>query len=277
MRIAITGATGFVGRHVLEALRRRDADIVATRREPSTGRDERVQWVDMDLANPGRAPFERLGRPDVLLHLAWDGLPNYLDSAHVEHELPNQLHFLRACLDGGLDRVTVTGTCLEYGMACGELDESDPAVPTTAYGLAKDRLRCALQAMLPIGSGLNWLRLFYLYGEGQAPSSLYSQLRASVVAGAASFDLSPGDQVRDFLPIEAAADRIVEIAMNSRDGGLVNVCSGRPTTVYDMVSSWLGRWGAEIEIRRGVRDYPSYEPFAFWGSTTKLDSLRLAE
>ena len=85
--------------------------------------------------------FARLGSPDVLIHLAWGGLPNYRDRKHADHELPAQRRFLGALLASGLKRLVVTGTCAEYGLREGALDETMPAEPLLEYAKAKDSLR----------------------------------------------------------------------------------------------------------------------------------------
>jgi nucleoside-diphosphate-sugar epimerase len=182
MKVAVTGATGFVGHHVVAALLARGVEVVAAARAPERIylTDGQLTTVSMDIADADDA-FARLGEPDVLLHLAWGGLPHYQSDAHLENELPQQIAFLESCARAGLRRLVVTGTCLEYGMQSGCLDEELPTAPITAYGQAKDRLRAHLQTLANTGGPqLTWLRLFYLYGPGQAPTSLYSQLRAAV-------------------------------------------------------------------------------------------------
>src|SRR5690606_308235 len=120
--------------------------------------------------------------------------------------------------------------------------------------------------------GFTWMRLFYLFGERQAPTSLYSQLKAAVERGDTRFGMSPADQLRDFLPIEMAAAHIVDLATGPA-AGRINICSGRPTMVYTMACQWLEQWGANIVLDRGVHSYPDYEPFTFWGSVRKLHAM----
>lgn len=276
MRIAVTGAGGFVGRHVLRALQLADADVVAVVRPGSTLRDDAsgVETVPLDLANPGADAFSRMGSPDSLIHLAWGGLPHYQSPHHLDAELPLQQAFLEACIRSGLAHLVVAGTCLEYGLQSGELHESSPALPITQYGKAKDQLRGSLQQQqASFGFGLGWFRIFYLYGPGQAATSLYSQLQAAVARGDAGFAMSPGDQVRDFMRVEDAARSIVQAALRGTDDGIVNLCSGRPARVVDAVHAWLREWDAAIELKTGVLPYPDYEPFAFWGNRRKLDRL----
>lgn len=270
MRVAVTGASGFVGRHVTKALVERGADVVVAMHRTVPPALDGVECVTLDIADPGSDPFSTLGRPDVLVHLAWAGLPHYRAASHVDDELPKQKHFLRACLAGGLRRVAITGTCLEYGMAAGELDELRTATPATAYAKAKHLLAADIeQVCAEVGADFTWMRLFYLFGEGQAPTSLYSQLCSAVRRGDTHFPMSPGDQQRDFLPIDVAASHIAALALGP-GSGRVNICSGQPTTIHAMATQWLAQWGADIVLERGMYPYPDYEPFAFWGSTRKL-------
>lgn len=276
MKIAVTGADGFVGRHVLRALQSAGADVVAVVRPGAMPRDAATgtEIVSMDLASAGDDAYSRIGRPDSLVHLAWGGLPHYRSPHHVDTELPLHRAFLEACLRSGLQHLVVTGTCLEYGMQSGELHETSPAEPVTQYGKAKDELRASLQQLQArFGFGLSWLRIFYLYGPGQAATSLYSQLHAAVAKGDAGFAMSPGDQVRDFMPVEDAARDIAGAALRGEDDGIVNLCSGRPVRVLDFVHERLREWNAAIELQAGVFPYPDYEPFAFWGNRRKLDGL----
>lgn len=276
MRVAVTGASGFVGQHVLRAMRTTDADIVAVLR-PDSARSVEVHGIEvvfMDLAHGSPDAFDRIGRPDTLIHLAWGGLPHYQSQHHIDIELPIQQAFLESCIRSGLKHLVVSGTCFEYGLQSGELHEGLPVNPNTLYGKAKDALRRDLERLqVQHGFELTWLRLFYLYGAGQAASSLYSQLSTAVNKGDMTFDMSPGDQVRDFLAADEAAKIIVELALRTKSNGIFNVCSGEPITVIDRTRKWLDDWHADIELRTGIRQRPDYEPFAFWGSRKKLDGL----
>lgn len=276
MKVAITGATGFVGRHVVRAMLAHDVDIVAAARTPKSidFPNDRVRFVPLDISEPADA-LEKLSVPDVLLHLAWDGLPNYRAPHHLESELPKQIAFLKACSQAGLKHLVVAGTCLEYGMQSGCLDEEQPTRPTTTYGQAKDNLRVELQALADTGGpSLAWLRLFYLYGPGQAPTSLYSQLRAASATGATGFPMSPGDQLRDFLPVETAASRLCALALSSTGAGIVNICSGVPRSVHSLARELLESFGpTKPQLQLGAYPYPDYEPRAFWGDPSKMYKL----
>lgn len=274
MRVALTGASGFLGRYAVKELVARGVDVVAVSRHPDAPISPAVTPLTLDIGSAGADVYSQIGHPDVLLHLAWDGLPNYREAAHLATELPRQIGFLNSCVDSGLRRIVVTGTCLEYGMQSGCLDESLPTMPTTAYGQAKDLLRQHLEKRVAAeGLHLAWARLFYLYGPGQAPTSLYSQLRAAVAENATEFRMSPADQERDFLPVKFAVAQLCALALDAPDAGVVNVCSGSAKSVASWARAWLAEWGAELTLKLGEYPYPDYEPYSFWGSTVKMHAL----
>ena len=276
MKVAVTGAAGFIGRHVLAELGRRGAEIVAVDRDISGLQSDqgRMEVVKMDLAGADGNCFERLGRPDVLMHLAWGGLPNYRSLHHFEVELPVQYAFLRNMVKGGLKSLLVTGTCYEYGMQLGALREDMDTRPSTPYALAKDTLRRQLEFLRSEHPfALTWARLFYLHGEDQPRNALYPQLKAAVARGDKMFNMSGGEQQRDYLAVEAAASLLVRLALLRKDAGIVNVCSGNPITVRALVERWIAENGWSIKLNLGHYPYPDYEPMVFWGDRSRLDLL----
>lgn len=270
MKVAVTGARGFVGRHVLAELERRDIEVVASARPGSARRDgpsgARVRWIEADIHEAGQDCFDTFGRPDVMIHLAWGGLPNYRSLHHFESELPAHYAFLARMVRAGLPALVCTGTCFEYGLQSGPLTAATETRPGNAYGLAKDTLRKQLQQLQATHPfALSWARLFYLYGEGQPESSLLPMLRRAVAAGDAKFSMSGGEQLRDYLPVGDVARCLVDLALNPRDRGPLNVCSGRPMSVRRLVERWIAENGWSIALDLGKLPYPDYEPLAFWG------------
>jgi dTDP-6-deoxy-L-talose 4-dehydrogenase (NAD+) len=271
MKIAITGANGFVGRHVSATLENMNGieSLLCTRYDmPFTVKSRHLK---LDIADADQTSYARLDRPDTLIHLAWGGLPNYGSNQHIEHELPKQINFLTHLIHSGLKRLIVTGTCYEYGLQSGELTENSPIAPITQYGMAKSMLHDALERLRQEHSfELVWLRLFYLYGDGQAKSSLYSQLEDAMASHKPVFNMSGGEQIRDFMPVEMAAERIVKISTMPEASGTFNVCSGNPVKVKDIVARWIAENDSSIKMNLGYYPYPASEPMAFWGSNTKI-------
>ena len=215
-----------------------------------------------------------MGQPDVLIHLAWAGLPNYKSIHHFEEELPAQYQFLSGLVESGLKNLVVTGTCAEYGMQSGQLKDMLETKPNTPYGFAKDTLRRQLQDLQKVEPfNLTWARLFYLYGEGQSDISLLPQLKKAVENGDKKFNMSGGEQLRDYLPVPKVAKYLLDLATNIQDNGLVNICSGIPVSIRSLVESWIKDNTWPIGINLGYYSYPDYEPMAFWGDNKRLNFI----
>ena len=108
-----------------------------------------------------------------------------------------------------------------------------------------------------------------MYGSGQSETSLFPSLVRSVQNGDSKFKMSSGEQIRDFLPVEAVAKRLVNIALKIPNAGVVNICSGNPISVKGLVEGWLAEYDWNIDIEYGVYAIPDYEPLAFWGVNEK--------
>ena len=138
------------------------------------------------------------------------------------------------------------------------------AWPNT-YAFAKDTLRRQLEYLRKCHSfALTWARIFYLYGDGQAESSLLPQLKQAVAQGKTLFNMSGGEQLRDYLPVGDVAQNFALLALNRADIGVVNICSGKPISVRKMVESWIDENNWNINLNLGHCPYPDYEPLAFW-------------
>lgn len=275
MKVLVSGATGFIASYLIPELLNRGVEVIATAIEPQLPPDlewaQKVTYKPFSLDNPVDLPFEYFLQPDKMIHLAWGGLPNYRDDYHMDTNLPRQFKFLREMIEGGLKSLTVTGTCFEYGMQEGELKEDTPTIPDNPYGKAKDELRKMLfEVNQQHNIDLNWLRLFYMYGDGQGPKSLYTQLMKAIKDGDEEFNMSGGEQVRDFLEVNEIISNIASIALSDGNHGIVNCCSGKGTTVNELVDMILKREGAKIKLNRGYYPYPDWEPMAFWGNSDKL-------
>jgi nucleoside-diphosphate-sugar epimerase len=271
-QLVLTGASGFIGRHVLAELNRRSVKALLLGRSPQAWPDAQPHAaMALDLQAGLSGLQERIDVPPVLLHLAWGGLPNYQSLHHLEAERPAHYRFVKAMVAAGVKHVVAIGTCYEYGMQHGPLHEDLESRPVTAYGLAKDTLRRELELLkqhLPFE--LTWARLFYTYGTGQAPQSLYPQLLAAVERGDESFPMSAGEQLRDYLPAQDIARMLVDLALNATGCGVLNVCSGQPIAVRSLVERWIQSNGWPIRPVLGRYPYPAHEPLAFWGDASKL-------
>jgi len=275
MKIAITGATGFIGQHIRKALAKTDHDVVLVVREIEKAGEKtaRESIVLADLNQDRTDWFELFGKPDVVLHLAWGGLPNYLDDYHVNVELPIQSRFLRALINSGLKKLVVTGTCYEYGMSSGALSEDQETNPNTPYGIAKDNLRKELfELQMTKSFDLTWARIFYPYGEGQSEKSLYSQLKNAILLNQ-EFSMGSGRQILDFIHVEQVASSLLLMLNGCTGVGVVNLGSGKPQTVADFVKEQIGIFQSDLVPRLGRIPDRDFESVSFWSDNSRFDSI----
>lgn len=276
MKVLVTGATGFLGRHVIPTLLERGHEVIATSRSAESARG--FPWFGAVCFLPHNVYSDPVDMPtsfsdvDALVHLAWQGLPNYRESFHYENNLFADYRFLKALVEQGIKHLLITGSSSEYGMQNGCLTEDMPTYPVHAYALAKDTLRKFLQMLQDQHPFLlQWIRPFYLYGPGQNPNSLLAQLDSAIDRGDAVFNMSGGEQLRDYLPIVEAAKLLVHVLECPELSGIINCCSGTPISVRRLVENRIAERKSRIEPNPGYYPYPDYEPMAFWGDRSKLD------
>jgi nucleoside-diphosphate-sugar epimerase len=212
---------------------------------------------------------------DILLNLAWDNLDNFRSPLHLTQTLGEHIRFYNSVLGMGLKNITTIGTCLEYGVVEGELEEELHSNPSLPYSIAKDSLRKYLDYQKNNGDGFNfnWIRLFYVYGEGQSKRTIFGQLVEAVEKKSEVFDMSLGKQKRDYLHVRDVASIIYQIANGHESHGIVNCCSTSPVEMVDFVNQRLKEFGYVMKLNLGKYPYPTYEGMNFWGSVKKLNRI----
>jgi nucleoside-diphosphate-sugar epimerase len=276
----VTGTTGFVGNEIINQLIKTDNIIIATAIEEANIVKKRFDWfsnvlyIQKDLDEKEENYFRFFNQPDMLIHLSWANLPNYKELFHIEKNLMSNYSFIKSLVTNGIKDVVCIGTCFEYGMQNGPLTEDINTKPCTLYGLAKDTLRKFIEELQKrYKFNFRWLRLFYPYGKGQSPTSLLSQLDRAISNNENIFNMSGGEQLRDYLHIEKVAEYIIECSLQNRVQGIINICSGKPVSVRSFVENYLKEKNITIKLNLGHYPYPDYEPMAFWGDKTRLNSV----
>jgi nucleoside-diphosphate-sugar epimerase len=237
--ILVTGAGGFVGRHLVHWLRELGREVVAWTRSDA-------DLLDSESVRAGLAEV----RPASIFHLAAGparGVDEPWTAARAEVAM---LDNVIAAMDRGC-RLIHTGSVAEYGYA-GRFDELAPRRPSTCYGFGKaaatDR---ALAARLVHGLDIRVARLFGVYGPGEAPQRLLPHL-ISLLSRGSKVPLSDGTQVRDFVHVADVCEALLAIAeTDSMEIPVVNVGTGIGLTVRTVCESVADILGAD----RGLLEF----------------------
>lgn len=246
VRVAVLGASGFIGRWVARELTRRNADLVCIVRDPARAErlaqiyDIRAEILEADLADADqiRSSIER-ARPAITFNLAGYGVdPSERDEQTMQ--AINQDLVVALCQaisslpasDWKSQSLVHVGSALEYGSAPGELKEDGPATPTNAYGRTKLAGTCAV-ADHAAKSGFRGIsaRLFTVYGPGEHAGRLVPSLVEAARTGN-SVSLTTGGQQRDFCYVGDVAEGLLRLGVsNAAPGQVVNLATGRLTSV----------------------------------------------
>jgi nucleoside-diphosphate-sugar epimerase len=254
-RVLLTGATGFIGRHAEQALRARGHDVVAVSR--ATGHD---------LLEPG-VPERVIAEvaPTHLLHLAWYAEHGaFWASEENLRWVAASLELLRA-FQG--ERAVLAGTCAEYDWAHGYcVEDVTPLAPATLYGAAKHALHTV--AAKQDRFSLAWGRIFFVYGPHEDPRRLVASVARALVRGEEA-PTSEGTQRRDFLHAADLADAFAALVGSDFDGA-VNMGSGEPTAVREVVSEVARAAGREDLVRFGAMPMRPDDPPLLAGDVRRL-------
>lgn len=271
--VLVTGSEGFLGRHVVAELSRSpDTEVVRLgRHRPDAYCDGGARFVQADFSQAAGAREMSRIKPDALVHLAWEGLSDFRSQHHVD-QVASHRRLIETLIDAGVQQIVGVGTCLEYGLVEGELHESMAPRPSIAYAEGKTRLSEQVERLAEnSGVGWCWARIFYPYGPGQHEKSLWSALNAAIDRDDEEFPMSGGEQLRDYLHVSEVGRILALLAQSDSATGPINVCSGEPITVRDLVECWIAERRSDIRPKLGAFRYPDYEPMAFWGSTGVLE------
>ncbi|NLP83913.1 NAD(P)-dependent oxidoreductase [Microbacterium sp. CFH 90308] len=274
--VAVTGAGGYIGRHVVRSILERGDDVLAVVRQPDPelaaelGRDRIMQADVFDLDT---SDWTRLTACDALMHLAWrDGFV-LRSRAHGE-DVSRHYEFLLRSADEGIGRIAVLGTMHEIGYWEGAIGEDTPSNPTTPYGIAKHALRRLLETSLE-GSetSLAWLRCYYITGDDERSNSVFNKILLAEGRGDTTFPFTSGRNLYDFSDVADLADQLVTAALDRQALGVIDCCSGTPQSLADAVEGFIAARGLSIRLEYGAFPDRPFDSPGVWGDPTRISAI----
>ncbi len=271
-KILVTGAGGYIGRHVVTSLLDMGAEVIAADFRLNDV-DPRAQKWEGSIFEKREHLFQTLGEPDACIHLAWkDGFVHQSD-AHMEL-LSDHYRFIRQMTDEGLKQIAVMGTMHEVGYWEGAIDQDTPCNPISLYGIAKDALRRATFAMLKgTDVKVQWLRAYYIFGDDTRSVSIFGKLLAAAQRGDAYFPFTTGKNKYDFISVEDLGKLLAACVMQDQVTGIINCCTGKPVSLAEQVEWYIQDRKLDIKLQYGAFPDRPYDSPGVWGDRTKLDEV----
>ena len=271
-KVLVTGACGYIGKHVVDELVNRGYEVLAADVRFDDINEKAVR-IETPIFSGDTDIYEQLGRPDACIHLAWrDGFKHNSEN-HV-NDLPMHYTFIKNMLEGGLKNITVMGSMHEVGYFEGAITPETPTNPESLYGIAKNALR-QMVAMLAkqYGATWKWLRGYYIVGDDLRSNSIFGKIVQSAQDGKETFPFTTGKNMYDFISIDELAKQIALAGVQTEVDGIINCCTGKPMTLADRVEQFIKENGFQIKLEYGAFPDIPYDSPGVWGDDTKIQEI----
>lgn len=272
MKIAVTGANGYIGRFVTKILLDNGYDVVAVDLK-FDGVDTRAIQCKASIFEVGDDIFRIIGEPERCIHLAWqDGFVHNALS-HMEN-LSGHVSFLRHLMDGGCKDITIMGTMHEIGYWEGKIEADTPCSPLSLYGIAKNALR---QSILSIAKdknvNLKWLRAYYILGDDLHNNSIFTKLVKAEEEGKKEFPFTSGKNKYDFIDVKDLGKQIAAACIQNEFTGIINACTGRPISLGDKTEDFIRTKNMKIKLKYGAFPDRVYDSPIVYGDSRIIEEI----
>lgn len=268
--ILITGASGFIGNNLIKKFTKKKIPVLASFNKKKIKKTNLVEPIRINLKNPKLYKLEKY-KIHTLIHLAWPDLDDFTNTSHKKNILKNQKNFLKKMITLGCKNIIVAGTCYEYGLINGKINENTYTKPICSLGIGKDNLRNYLQNLqLKYKFKLTWLRLFFIYGINPNRNTLTNLL----INNNKKKPIVLNKKIkRDYVDIKYVSKIFFLIFKKNKSFGLVNLSSGRSISLKELVNKIKKKFKIDPFVLYKNTIQRKFEPESFYGCNKKLKKI----
>ena len=236
MKVVVTGASGFIGKPIVNKLLMMGCEVLAIGREiPAQQKLDSLHWLKANFSSAETYQTEiNAFKPEVLIHLAWQDIPDYSLEKSILNLNQSLLFISFITKIKSCKKILISGSCWEYGKMYGECLNTDIVNPMNFFTISKHSLHLWTEIIAKQKSiKLGWFRLFYVYGPGQRSGSLIPSILNNLKKGQLS-DIRSPINANDFVYVDDVANAFSKAVSANFPSGIYNLGSGKSTTVLEV-------------------------------------------
>lgn len=253
-KVLVTGASGFIGKQVVQELLARSYKVVGINFQHSVG----IEHKNLEIITANLLDINEICKIfadntfETMIHLAWYGdVKCHSHNVNIEW-VSASLNLMNYFYQNGGKKILIAGSVSEYDFAYGYLNENlTPLNNKSLYGKSKSALYKVSEAFCSQNNiNFKWARIFNLYGQHERPQRLMPSVINACLKGE---DVRVSDclKFQDYLHVEDTARGIVDV-FESDIQGAVNICSGKPVQLRQIVEKIAELTGFEGNILWGA-------------------------
>jgi len=271
IKVLVTGANGFIGKHLVSKLLKEKAQVSALIKAGSL---DNVEVYKGNITDYGyvKSTVDKVN-PEIIYHLAANLNKSSDETLEIINvNLNGTLNLLKALKDKNYSSFVFTSTAEVYGKNEVPFKENMELNPISPYSLSKLLAECACRFFYEnYKSPITILRGFIAYGPGQA-GNMFIPSMISSLHNEEKFDMTKGEQTRDFVYVDDFTEAIIKASLTKAAAGeIINICSGEEHTINEVSKIILDAIGkGKITYNQHYRDN---EQWRYFGDNSKAKSL----
>ena len=264
MKILITGATGFIGKSLIKKLPKKSFKIIALSRK-NYRNESNIKYIQDTIRLNKKLNIVKKFEPEVLIHLSWEGIPNFSKSVLKKNIKDQKIFFKKISLFKNLKKIIVAGSCLEYQNKIGKCEENNRLTNLNDLGKTKNELFKFIKDTLNDKIKLYWLRIFYIYGQNQRKGSLIPLLLDSAKKKK-PIKLKNVFNSHDYIHVDDVSSVIKKLLLKNLKSDVYNVGYGRSISIVSIIRILEKLLKKKITFR----SYEKSKQYSFYSCNRKL-------